>query len=230
MRPACLAVLPALLRDCLAARRRQRMLTELDDRQLADIGWLRVNGDYVRHPEAMTTEDCLHVRDSKETDMPQIARIYAYHVLHGSASFEEAPPSATELTARRVDVLRHGLPYLVAEYGGAVVGYSYATPYRTRSAYRFTIEDSVYVADGSHRRGIGHALLAALIARCERGPWRQMIAVIGDSDNAPSIGLHRRLGFNKIGTLQAVDWKFNRWKDTVLMQRALTAGNNSSPV
>ncbi len=161
------------------------------------------------------------IRDATEQDMPAVQRIYAHHVLHGLASFEEAPPTADELAARRRAVLARGLPYIVAERDGAVVGYSYATAYRPRPAYRFTVENSVYVADGLHRQGIGRILLAALIERCAQGPWRQMIAVIGDSENAASIGLHVRLGFRRVGTLDAVGFKFGRWVDSVLMQREI---------
>ena len=161
------------------------------------------------------------VRDSREDDMPAILAIYAHHVLHGAASFEEEPPALVEMTRRRADVLDRGLPYLVAEREGRVVGYSYATPYRARSAYRFTIENSVYVAHALSGAGIGRALLSTLIARCEAGAWRQMIAVIGDSHNAASIGLHAKFGFQPIGTLRAVGFKFGRWVDTVLMQRQL---------
>ena len=133
------------------------------------------------------------------------------------------------MKSRRAAVLRLGLPYLVAELDGRVVGYSYATFYRTRPAYRFTVEDSVYVEDGLHGRGIGTALLAELIARCERGPWRQMLAVIGDSDNAGSIALHRRLGFMPAGNLVSVGFKFGRWVDSVFMQRALGPGDLTKP-
>ncbi len=164
------------------------------------------------------------VRDAREEDIAAVQAIYAHHVLHGTASFEEVPPPASEMQRRRAEVLARGLPYLVAEIDGRVAGYSYATPYRTRSAYRFSIENSVYVDHACHRRGIGRALLAELIARCERGDWRQMIAVIGDSAQAASIGLHASFGFRRAGTLQAVGLKFGRWLDTVLMQRALGQG------
>jgi L-amino acid N-acyltransferase YncA len=169
----------------------------------------------------MTT---LLVRPSRDDDIPTITRIYAHHVLHGLASFEEVPPDAAELAARRTEVLTHGLPYLVAERAGHVVGYSYAAPYRARSAYRFTIEDSVYIDAGRVGRGIGRALLSRLIALCEEGPWRQMIAVIGDSENHASIGLHQAEAFSMIGTHPAVGFKFGRWVDSVLMQRALREG------
>jgi L-amino acid N-acyltransferase YncA len=150
-------------------------------------------------------------------------------VLHGLASFEEVPPPLDEMQSRRAGVLKLGLPYLVAQLDGRIVGYSYATFYRARPAYRYTVEDSVYVADGLHGRGIGTALLGELIARCERGPWRQMLAVIGDSGNTGSIALHRRLGFKPAGTLVSVGFKLGRWVDSVFMQRALGAGDSLQP-
>jgi L-amino acid N-acyltransferase YncA len=172
----------------------------------------------------------LLVRPSREDDIAAITRIYAHHVLHGLASFEEIPPDEPELGRRRQEVLRHGLPYLVAEQTDDIVGYCYAAPYRTRSAYRFTIEDSVYVAPGHAGRGVGRALLRRLIALCEQGPWRQMIAVIGDSDNHASIGLHAAEGFRMIGTHPAVGFKFGRWVDSVLMQRELGEGARTLPI
>ncbi len=161
------------------------------------------------------------VRDSRDEDMPKIHAIYGFHVLHGLASFEEEPPSVDELSRRRAGVLDRGLPYVVAEMGGAVLGYSYAAPYRSRPAYRFTVENSVYVDQSLRRRGVGYLLLSALIARCIACECRQMIAVIGDSENMASIALHERLGFIRVGTLHAVGFKFRRWVDSVLMQRAL---------
>ena len=169
------------------------------------------------------------VRDADGSDMPAIQAIYAHHVLHGLATFEEMPPSVAEMAERRTAVLKAGLPYLAAEADGQVVGYAYATAYRPRPAYRFTVEDSIYVAHGMGGRGIGSALLQALIARCERGPWRQMLAVIGNSGNTASIALHRRLGFEPTGTLLAVGFKLGRWVDTVLMQRPLGDGDRSAP-
>ncbi|HZY11240.1 MAG TPA: GNAT family N-acetyltransferase [Beijerinckiaceae bacterium] len=171
----------------------------------------------------------LLVRPSTDDDIPTITRIYAHHVLHGLASFEEVPPDAAELAARRRDVLRHGLPHLVADDEGEVTGYCYAAPYRARSAYRFTIEDSVYIDAAHTGHGIGRALLWRLIALCEEGPWRQMIAVIGDSENHASIGLHRAEGFQMIGTHPAVGFKFGRWVDSVLMQRGLGPGARTRP-
>jgi L-amino acid N-acyltransferase YncA len=172
----------------------------------------------------------LLVRPSREQDIPAIIRIYAHHVLRGLASFEEVPPDAAELAARRSEVLKHGLPHLAAEQEGEVVGYCYAAPYRARSAYRFTIEDSVYIDAGHVGQGIGRALLRRLIEVCEAGPWRQMIAVIGDSENHASIGLHEAEGFRMIGTHPAVGFKFGRWVDSVLMQRDLGEGARSLPV
>jgi L-amino acid N-acyltransferase YncA len=171
----------------------------------------------------------LVIRDADPADMASLQAIYAHHVLYGLATFEEVPPTAEELTARRAAVLELGLPYLVAERDGRILGYSYATFYRPRPAYRHTIEDSVYIADGLGGQGIGTALLTALIRRCEAGPWRQMLAVIGNSGNAGSIGLHRKLGFEHAGTLRAVGFKLGGWVDTVLMQRALGAGSTALP-
>ncbi|MDH7794989.1 MULTISPECIES: GNAT family N-acetyltransferase [unclassified Beijerinckia] len=169
------------------------------------------------------------VRDAKTADMAAVQTIYAHYVLHGLATFEEVPPSLDEMIARRAAVLNSGLPYLVAERDGAVVGFSYAATYRPRPAYRYAIEDSIYVAHGLDGHGIGTALLGELIARCERGPWRQMTAVIGHSGNAGSIALHRRMGFRHIGTFQAVGFKLGQWVDTVMMQRALNDGDRSKP-
>jgi L-amino acid N-acyltransferase YncA len=169
------------------------------------------------------------VRDATEHDIPAIQRIYAHHVLTGTASFEEETPSIEETVARRNEVVRRGLPYLIAELDGAVAGYAYAGPYRSRPAYRYTVESSIYVSHDQVRRGIGAALLPALITRCEAGPWRQLIAIIGDSGNAASIALHRRLGFRHVGTLHDVGWKLGRWLDSVIMQRALGVGRDAPP-
>jgi L-amino acid N-acyltransferase YncA len=169
------------------------------------------------------------VRDATDADLPAVQRIYAHEVRHGVATFEESPPSVAELRSRRDAIVREGLPFLVAELTGEVVGYSYASGYRPRSAYRYTIEDSVYVAERHQRQGVGYGLLAALIERCERGPWRQLVAVIGDSGNPGSIALHERHGFRWAGTLTAVGFKLGQWIDTVLMQRPLGPGNDRLP-
>lgn len=169
------------------------------------------------------------VRPALAADFAAIHSIYARHVLHGLASFEEQPPSLEELRRRYDDVIAHGLPYLAAEEAGEVVGYGYCTLYRSRSAYRYSLEDSVYVREGQHRKGIGRAILAELIARCERLGHRQLIAVIGDSAQAASIGLHESLGFLRAGTLRSVGFKFGRWVDTVIMQRPLGRGDGTPP-
>ena len=171
----------------------------------------------------------LVIRDAEPADMASVQKIYAHHVLHGLATFEEVPPGAEELLVRRAAVLELGLPYLVAERGGEILGYSYGTFYRPRPAYRHTVEDSVYLAEGLGGQGIGAALLGELIRRCEAGPWRQMLAVIGNSANTGSIGLHRKLGFEHAGTLRSVGFKLGRWVDAVLMQRGLGAGDTTPP-
>ncbi len=169
------------------------------------------------------------IRDSRPDDVAAIQAIYAHHVLHGAASFEETPPDAEEIGRRRATVIEKGLPYLVAELGGTIAGYAYASPYRTRSAYRYTLEDSVYIRDGFAGRGLGRTLLAELLAACTAGGGRQMVAVIGDSANAASIGLHERLGFRRVGTLRSVGYKFGGWVDSVLMQRELGPGDSTQP-
>jgi len=169
------------------------------------------------------------LRPATATDLPAIHAIYARHVLHGLASFEEVPPSVDEMRRRWDEVTARGLPYLVACEGGEVLGYGYCTPYRPRSAYRFTLEDSIYVREGMGRKGIGRALLSELVARCEALGYRQMIAVIGDSANAGSIRLHAALGFLHAGTLRSSGYKFGRWVDSVLMQRPLGRGDGIPP-
>jgi L-amino acid N-acyltransferase YncA len=171
----------------------------------------------------------LRIRDARAADMQAIQAIYAHHVLHGLATFEEVPPTTADLDARREAVVAAGLPYLVAERGDRILGYTYATAYRPRPAYRFTVEDSVYVAEGCGGQGIGGALLGALIDRCEQGNWRQMLAVIGNSGNEGSIALHRRFGFAHVGTLASVGFKLGRWVDTVLMQRPLGHADSTPP-
>lgn len=174
-------------------------------------------------------ENVPNVRDSRSDDVAAIQEIYGFHVLHGLASFEEEPPSVEEMARRRSEVLRQGFPHLVAELDGCVVGYSYASSYRPRPAYGYTIENSVYVSEAVRGRGVGRALLGALIARCEAGPWRQMVAVIGDTANHASIGLHERFGFERAATLRSVGFKFGRWVDSVIMQRPLGVGDATGP-
>src|SRR5277367_4513741 len=163
----------------------------------------------------------IRIRAASESDMAAVRDIYAHYVLHSLATFEETPPTLEEMLARRRASVELGLPYLVAEAQGRTVGFAYAAACRARPAYRFTIEDSVYVAEGLSGRGIGSALLGELIGCCERGPWRQMLAVVGDSANSGSIALHRRFGFELIGTLRSVGFKSGRWVDTPILQRAL---------
>ena len=171
----------------------------------------------------------MNIRDSRLDDLARIRAIYAHHVLTGTASFEEVPPGLEELARRRDDVLARGLPYVVAETEGRVIGYAYAGPYRLRTAYRYTVEDSIYLDPDCMGRGAGRALLSAVIDRCAAAGCRQMIAVIGGSDNAASISLHRSLGFEPAGVLKAVGFKFGRWLDSVLMQRPLDHGDRLLP-
>jgi len=150
-------------------------------------------------------------------------------VLHGLASFEEEPPSIEELARRYRDVIGRGLPYLVAEYGVDIAGYGYCAPYRARSAYRYALEDSIYIRHDMTGRGVGKRLLEELIRRCEGLGYRQIIAVIGDSANAASINLHASAGFLRVGTLRSVGFKFGRWVDSVIMQRPLGKGDATAP-
>jgi L-amino acid N-acyltransferase YncA len=176
------------------------------------------------------TLPAIELRDARPGDEPALQAIYGHHVLHGFGSFEEAPPPVEEMERRRAAVQEDGLPYLIAEAaGGPVLGFAYAGRYRPRSAYRFTVEDSVYVAPEATGRGIGRRLLAEVIARAEALGLRQMIAVIGDSANVGSIRLHERLGFERVGLLTAVGWKQERWLDSVLMQRPLGPGRDRAP-
>ena len=170
------------------------------------------------------------IRSAGPGDIDTIQRIYAHHVLKGSASFEEVPPDAAELERRRRDVVVHGLPYNVALKDDALVGYAYLTPYRPRSAYRFTVEDSIYLAPGQERQGIGSTLLGTLIESATALGMRQMLAVIGDSANRGSIALHERHGFVHAGIFRSVGFKHGGWLDSVLMQRALGPGDTALPV
>ena len=173
------------------------------------------------------------VREADEADIAAIHTIYAEHVLNGLASFEETPPDMAEMLRRMRETRDNGLPYLVATLPGdppqAVRGFAYASRFRTRSAYRYTVEDSVYIAGDMIGHGLGNMLLGALIDRCTALGYRQMIAVIGDSGNAASVGLHTHHGFANIGTMPAVGFKFGRWVDSVRMQRALGPGSTTPP-
>ena len=171
----------------------------------------------------------ISIRRATPADIPAITRIYAHAVRHGTASFELEPPDESEMTRRQRGLLDGGYPYLVADIDGAVVGYAYAGPYRTRPAYRYTVENSIYIAPEAHRRGLGRALLDRLIVECEARNYRLMIAVIGDSAQTPSIELHRAAGFRMVGAFEAVGYKFDRWLDSVLMQRPLGKGSSAPP-
>ncbi|QBM29593.1 GNAT family N-acetyltransferase [Hydrogenophaga pseudoflava] len=169
------------------------------------------------------------IRPSTEHDLPAITRIYAHHVLHGTGTFETTPPTLEEMTARRADVLSKGLPWLVAEEAGEVLGYAYGNWFKPRPAYRFSVEDSIYLAPEAAGKGLGRALLAELLATLERSGIRKVMAVIGDSANAGSIGVHKALGFEQVGVVQACGWKFGRWLDIVMMQRAIGEGDRTPP-
>ena len=178
----------------------------------------------------MTASARLLIRPAAPADLPAITAIYGWNVLHGTGTFELEPPDLDDMTRRHADVVSKGLPWLVAERDAVVLGYAYANHFRPRRAYRFCLEDSVYLAADAVGRGTGRLLLAELLARCEAAGARQMLAVIGDSANAGSVGVHRALGFEPIGTMRAAGWKFERWLDVVLMQKRLGPGDTSAPV
>lgn len=174
------------------------------------------------------TNTSIQLRDSRESDCSAIQKIYAHHVLHGTASFEIDPPSADEIQKRRADIVEKALPYIVAEREGVVVGYAYVTMYRARPAYRFTVENSVYVRDGLAGEGIGSMLLVELIRRCAKAGFRQMIAVIGDS-SAASVALHKKHGFTQVGLFRSVGYKAGAWRDTAMLQLELGMGDRMPP-
>ncbi|WP_374522266.1 N-acetyltransferase family protein [Hydrogenophaga sp.] len=170
------------------------------------------------------------IRPSHDGDLPAIARIYGHHVLHGTGTFETTAPTEAEMATRRADVLGKGLPWLVVEGDdGQVLGFAYGNWFKPRPAYRFSVEDSIYLAPEAAGQGLGRALLAELLAALERGGIRKVMAVIGDSANAGSIGVHRALGFEHVGTVKSCGWKFNRWLDIVLMEKTLGAGDRTPP-
>lgn len=175
----------------------------------------------------MTSPSSLKLRPCRPEDIAAIQAIYADAVLTGTASFELDPPDVEEMRARWRKIIAEGYPYVVATIDDALVGYAYAGAYRPRRAYRGTVENSIYVHSGCRGSGVGRALLVELIARCSEAGFRQMVAVIGDSANAGSIGLHRSLGFDMVGTLKSVGWKHGRWLDTVLMQLPLGPGDGA---
>ena len=169
------------------------------------------------------------IRPSRDDDVAAIAAIYGHHVLHGLASFEEVPPPVAEISRRRAAVLEHGLPYMVAEREGRIIGYCYAGLFRPRIGYRFTLEDSIYIDAAEVGRGVGRGLLSVLLERCTDLGYRQMVAVIGGRETVASIRLHEALGFAHIGVLPSVGFKFGRWVDIVIMQRALGPGDTTLP-
>jgi phosphinothricin acetyltransferase len=169
------------------------------------------------------------IRQSTDADIPAITAIYRHHVLHGTGTFEIDPPSEADMTTRRADVLGRNLPWLVAEKDGQILGYAYANWFKPRPAYRFSAEDSIYVADAARGMGVGRKLLAELAVQAEAVGVRKLLAVIGDSANAGSIGVHRSLGFTEVGVMRSVGWKFGAWRDIVLMEKTLGAGDTTSP-
>lgn len=169
------------------------------------------------------------IRPSRDEDIPAITAIYRHHVLTGTGTFEIDPPSESDMLSRRADVLAKGLPYLVVEEDGQVLGFAYCNWFKPRPAYRFSAEDSIYMAADAHHKGLGKALLAELCAQAERAGVRKFLAVIGDSGNAGSIGVHRSVGFTHVGIIQSCGWKFERWLDVVMMEKTLGAGDRTSP-
>lgn len=184
----------------------------------------RQTARHYTHPSTMPI-----VRPSLESDLPEIAAIYAHHVRHGTGTFEITPPEVHDMAQRRQDVLSKGLPYLVLSEGDKVLGFAYCNWFKPRPAYRYSAEDSIYIAPGALGQGLGTALLSELCAQAERAGIRTLIAVIGDSGNLGSVRLHHRLGFTPVGTLHGCGWKFERWLDVVLMEKALGAGIASPP-
>jgi L-amino acid N-acyltransferase YncA len=169
------------------------------------------------------------IRPSSDADLPEITAIYAHHVLHGTGSFETEPPSVADMTARRADVLSKGLPYLVVEHGGKIAGFAYGNWFKPRPAYRYSVEDSIYMAPGLQRQGLGRALLAELLARFEAVGIRKVMAVIGDSANTGSVGIHLAFGFTQVGIVESCGWKFGAWRDIVIMQKTLGPGDTQPP-
>jgi L-amino acid N-acyltransferase YncA len=167
------------------------------------------------------------IRPSTDADIPAMTTIYGHHVLHGTGTFETEPPSQADMTARRTDVLGKSLPYLVIEVDGQVQGFAYANWFKPRPAYRFSVEDSIYMAQGAGGKGLGRLLLTELLAQLERGGIRKAMAVIGDSANAGSIGVHRACGFTQIGIVKSCGWKFGQWRDIVLMEKTLGPGDST---
>ncbi|MEO5658283.1 MAG: N-acetyltransferase family protein [Polaromonas sp.] len=171
----------------------------------------------------------LLIRPSRTEDVPAITAIYAHHVLHGTGSFETEPPAIDDMAKRRDDVLTKGLPYLVAEHDGQIAGFAYGNWFKPRPAYRYSVENSVYLAPDKYRQGLGRALLAELLARCEAVGIRKVMAIIGDSANAGSVGVHLALGFTQVGIIENCGWKMGAWRDIVIMQKTLGPGSTEPP-
>lgn len=169
------------------------------------------------------------IRPSRDEDIPAITAIYGHHVLHGTGTFETVPPTAEDMAARRADVLGKGLPYLVIEDGGRVLGFAYCQWFKPRPAYRFSAEDSIYLHPDAAGKGLGRQLLDTLCREAEARGLRKLIAVIGDSGNAGSIGVHRAAGFTPAGTLKSCGWKFGRWLDIVIMERTVGEADRTPP-
>ena len=170
------------------------------------------------------------LRTSLDTDLPAITALYAHHVLHGTGSFETEPPNVPEMSARRADVLSKGLPYLVAERNGELVGFAYGNWFKPRPAYRYSVEDSIYLAPGQQGKGLGRALLTELLERCQAAGIRKVMAIIGDSANAGSVGVHLALGFTQVGVVESCGWKLGAWRDIVIMQKTLGPGDTLPPL
>ena len=170
------------------------------------------------------------IRPSRDEDLPAITAIYAHHVLHGTGSFETEPPSAADMSTRRADVLAKGLPYLVAEQDGKIAGFAYCNWFKPRPAYRYSVEDSVYLAPDLQRQGLGRALLTELLTRCEAAGIRKVMAIVGDSANSGSVGVHLALGFTQVGIIESCGWKFGAWRDIVIMQQTLGVGATQPPL
>jgi L-amino acid N-acyltransferase YncA len=175
------------------------------------------------------TASALTIRPATTADLPAITAVYGWNVLHGTGTFELEAPEEAEMQRRHADVTAKGLPWLVAERAGTVLGYAYANHFRPRRAYRFCLEDSIYLAPEAMGQGVGRFLLAELMAVCEAAGARQMLAVIGDTANAGSIGVHRTLGFEQVGLMKSAGWKFDRWLDVVVMQKSLGPGDTCAP-
>lgn len=178
---------------------------------------------------AVTASSAAIVRPSVDADLAAVTRIYAHHVLNGTGTFETSPPSEDEMRTRRADVLGKNLPWLVLEVNGQVMGFAYGNWFKPRPAYRFSVEDSIYLASEATGKGLGKLMMAELLQHLERRGVRKVMAVIGDSANHGSIGVHRAAGFERVGVIESCGWKFGRWLDIVLMQKSLGAGNTTAP-